>query len=328
MTYCRVRNCRFPYSHTTHDHKCGICRRTGHGQIECNNPGMKETLTQYFSEILPSDKWCSICHSKHHTTEAHHCETCGQRNCNSGVFNNDCIIQPIDYYIKDDTYYNSIQPGDIDRYSVDVLYYFIQQEFIDFTRDYIENTQSRLDHDGVFCSINIGMGHMIYLTCRRRETELGGYIISTIYIDNSRWGQYEGVMNDSPLYHTFVNNCFQVSSDQFIHIPIIDPVDNSLDPVDNSLDPVDNSLDPVDNSYPSAPIYAMGAIIISPGNRNIIPQSNLIKCPECRTPNDRSKCKAIFGIDKPCSICYDNNIEFFLPECGHANVCRVCLDKL
>ena len=29
------------HSHTTAGHRCGICGKFGHGQIECNNPRLK-----------------------------------------------------------------------------------------------------------------------------------------------------------------------------------------------------------------------------------------------------------------------------------------------
>ena len=35
--FCKVKGCRFKYTHTTKAHKCGICNQFGHGQIEHYN---------------------------------------------------------------------------------------------------------------------------------------------------------------------------------------------------------------------------------------------------------------------------------------------------
>ena len=33
---CKCLGCRFPSHHTTQYHKCGTCKRFGHGQNECS----------------------------------------------------------------------------------------------------------------------------------------------------------------------------------------------------------------------------------------------------------------------------------------------------
>ncbi len=81
--YCHCRGCRFPDSHITSYHKCGICKRYGHGQFECekikgnynwiNNLYLKYIQTN--KEYLPEEKYCKIpdCKSKQtHTTKSHH----------------------------------------------------------------------------------------------------------------------------------------------------------------------------------------------------------------------------------------------------------------
>ena len=40
----QVQNCRFLYVHTTKSHKCGICHKFGHGQIEHYNQELKNNL--------------------------------------------------------------------------------------------------------------------------------------------------------------------------------------------------------------------------------------------------------------------------------------------
>jgi hypothetical protein len=78
---CKVKQCRYPKSHNTSSHLCGSCRRFGHGQIECNNDYLKDTLKQNtdFNKPLDIAYWCMIdgCINKHtHTTDSHHCIHC------------------------------------------------------------------------------------------------------------------------------------------------------------------------------------------------------------------------------------------------------------
>jgi len=81
--YCYCRGCRFPDSHITSYHKCGICKSYGHGQLECpqikNNYNHKnELFLKYIlpnKEFLPKEKHCTIpnCKSKStHSTGSHH----------------------------------------------------------------------------------------------------------------------------------------------------------------------------------------------------------------------------------------------------------------
>ena len=80
--YCKVMYCRFPYSHTTYGHYCSICKKYGHGQMECNNIIKMNNLIKYDNK-LPESEWCKFpnCfHKFYHKTEAHHCEKCNKRN--------------------------------------------------------------------------------------------------------------------------------------------------------------------------------------------------------------------------------------------------------
>jgi hypothetical protein len=43
----QVQNCRFLYDHTTKGHKCGICHKFGHGQIEHYNQELKNNLNNF-----------------------------------------------------------------------------------------------------------------------------------------------------------------------------------------------------------------------------------------------------------------------------------------
>ena len=49
---CNVKFCRFPSSHITLGHRCGICRRYGHGQLECG----KQDLINYSVKVLIKKK--------------------------------------------------------------------------------------------------------------------------------------------------------------------------------------------------------------------------------------------------------------------------------
>lgn len=81
--YCYCKGCRFSDSHITSYHKCGNCKKYGHGQFECvqikgnynwiNNLFEKYILTN--KDYLPTELHCDIegCKSKEtHSTFSHH----------------------------------------------------------------------------------------------------------------------------------------------------------------------------------------------------------------------------------------------------------------
>lgn len=54
-----------------------------------------------------------------------------------------------------------------------------------------------------------------------------------------------------------------------------------------------------------------------------------IKCPICRVENNIFEgYKKVFGLQDKCKVCFDNCIDIFLPDCGHACLCLECLDKM
>ena len=80
MNYCKVRGCRFPFSHTTIAHRCGTCGEYGHGQVECGNLDMCRMLTEDYTysnnKKLPIDIQCAVPGCPYpfsHMTSAHHC---------------------------------------------------------------------------------------------------------------------------------------------------------------------------------------------------------------------------------------------------------------
>ena len=53
-----------------------------------------------------------------------------------------------------------------------------------------------------------------------------------------------------------------------------------------------------------------------------------IKCPMCRTDIDIDNIGPIFGSSDKCVICLEHNVEIYFPECGHANICKICFETL
>lgn len=81
--YCYCKGCRFPDSHITLFHKCGVCKKYGHGQFECdkisgNNIRKNDLFNKYIllnKEHLPKEKYCTNQYCKFkstHTTCSHH----------------------------------------------------------------------------------------------------------------------------------------------------------------------------------------------------------------------------------------------------------------
>jgi hypothetical protein len=53
--------------------------------------------------------------------------------------------------------------------------------------------------------------------------------------------------------------------------------------------------------------------------------SKIIPCPLCRTMNYvPNKQKLISGLEATCSVCIDNKVEIYLPDCGHVCICNTC----
>ena len=79
---CCVFQCRFPNSHTTAGHVCGMCRQRGHGVVECTILSARVDLQDHFEDKVPLGLRCHIggCEDAlHHTTDAHHCPGCDMR---------------------------------------------------------------------------------------------------------------------------------------------------------------------------------------------------------------------------------------------------------
>lgn len=53
-----------------------------------------------------------------------------------------------------------------------------------------------------------------------------------------------------------------------------------------------------------------------------------IICPICRTEVQKDTVCKVKGASDNCSICYDNHVEVYFPECEHACVCTGCFEKI
>ena len=54
----------------------------------------------------------------------------------------------------------------------------------------------------------------------------------------------------------------------------------------------------------------------------------IIQCPICRTDNQISSIKTVYGAEEKCKICFDENITKFFGECGHLVACNACFESL
>jgi hypothetical protein len=79
--YCRIYNCNYAEFHTTRSHKCGKCRKFGHGIMECDEFLRINRLKRFFYEEMPPEKRCTIIYcdyKKYHSIESHQCSKCYQ----------------------------------------------------------------------------------------------------------------------------------------------------------------------------------------------------------------------------------------------------------
>uniref|UniRef100_A0A6C0EM05 Zinc finger C3HC4 RING-type domain-containing protein n=1 Tax=viral metagenome TaxID=1070528 RepID=A0A6C0EM05_9ZZZZ len=92
---CKVLGCRYADTHVTKGHRCGHCYRYGHGRAECKDMRMKMNLRQYYSDVLPSERCCTInycAYKSFHTTEGHFCHQCNtfNKNCSCNMIKIRC----------------------------------------------------------------------------------------------------------------------------------------------------------------------------------------------------------------------------------------------
>jgi len=164
--YCKVDYCRFPNSHTTKYHSCGICNQTGHGQVECGNPDLIYALRIYENDVFPINDQCTVpqCINKTtHTKNSHICIKCKCRHPE-----NECIIQTLDVATSK---YNLDKPS-------------------------IENFFN--SHGNMFISEYVGMGCQLYICLKNQE-------IMTLFMHQDSHGQYGPNTDDTPILNEFIN---------------------------------------------------------------------------------------------------------------------------
>ena len=79
--FCHVIDCRYPSTHVTKGHQCGNCKKFGHGQVECTNQELVNSLLIHYKDNLPEYLRCKRPYCAHpylHTTSAHTCISCKQ----------------------------------------------------------------------------------------------------------------------------------------------------------------------------------------------------------------------------------------------------------
>lgn len=58
---CRVRGCRFAWSHVAFAHKCGRCGEYGHGRLECNDADAISALARHAAnDSMPHNRRCEV----------------------------------------------------------------------------------------------------------------------------------------------------------------------------------------------------------------------------------------------------------------------------
>jgi hypothetical protein len=220
---CKVQYCRFPNTHVTKGHQCGICSLFGHGQVECTSPILCMNLATYRADIISLLEQCKMPNCKYktlHKTEGHKCKKCANfgTNCTckkdeikikcpicrtvSSVQNIDdikilglsekckvcmdkeiCIRLPCKHTCICETCFNTI---------AEVKYNEPQPPPHE-----LKLAQDRLSN-GTYTTIPAGQGCLFYVKMINNSYE-------TFFIHGDEWGQY-GV-DRSPQLYTFLSGC-------------------------------------------------------------------------------------------------------------------------
>ena len=96
---CRVLGCRYALCHITAGHKCGKCKRFGHGRRECGRGQKMAQLKQLArNDTLREEDRCDVIgcrHREYHKTESHHCTACRCifNQCHCGVSYTNASVQ-------------------------------------------------------------------------------------------------------------------------------------------------------------------------------------------------------------------------------------------
>jgi hypothetical protein len=77
LNYCKVSQCKFPFSHTTKGHNCSKCKLYGHGILECNNTSLIYNLEKYYLDKIYDPCTFGGCkYTDYHNNQSHHCNYC------------------------------------------------------------------------------------------------------------------------------------------------------------------------------------------------------------------------------------------------------------
>ena len=162
IPYCKVKNCRYKYSHTTTGHMCGVndCKEPyGHGQMEHGDVLAMNNLDRYLHEKLLKDDYCKLKDCKYpwsHKTESHYCYKCKKRGVHSS---SNCIIQCLNNACETWSMY-------LDKRNI--------EEFVRYKNN-------------IFFGIYVGMGCYLYISCVNN-------FINTIFMHTDFWGSMDPIL--------------------------------------------------------------------------------------------------------------------------------------
>ena len=184
---CQVLGCRYADTHTTYYHRCGGCKKRGHGQMECSCSDKISELEEFKNDILDQIEWCNVpgcSEPSTHNTDSHHCLKCDRRHKEEN-----CIIQSYEYYR------NKFQDND-------VLSRFDYDTFLD------ERLHSS---EGFILQLNIAMDHSLFIKCKNG-------LVNSLFMHGDSWGQY-GTYEDLNIYREFSNGCIVSNTEMYLREP-------------------------------------------------------------------------------------------------------------
>lgn len=176
--FCKVKYCRFPNKHTTSGHQCGICKKFGHGQMECMDKNQINNLKKYNHDKLPNNMQCTYidCTHKHnHTSESHICSKCHRRH-----FENECIIQEFSDHSQ--------------------LFHIF---------DNIDINTFKSNYNNHYIILNVGMGCSLYVKNNNGH-------LTSLFMQSDSWGQYGSETDDTPLKDKFIMGTSEIDYNLFI----------------------------------------------------------------------------------------------------------------
>lgn len=182
MSYCKVQGCRFPATHTTKYHCCGICKKLGHGQVECGNDSNIKQLGKDTS-IIPFELQCTVigCQSiTTHITDGHKCPYC--HTFGHDVL--DCPIKKWDYKVECGTTFGQSKSMYLEKKNI------ILQAKKQF---------GWKDQHMTYTKIYGGLGSIWYAKRKNIFDK-----IELFFMHSDNWGQYGSSTDDRPKLNKFL----------------------------------------------------------------------------------------------------------------------------